>query len=266
MNVAVLMAVYSADSSVLFERALRSMIEQRLPSATNLRIYLGVDGPLPAHIERTIEHFQASLFAVVRNEKCLGLARTLNRLLERLDDEAYVFRMDSDDRSLPDRIQLQLEFMEANPEIGILGSSIVELYDGQTRGRVVHFAESPEQAREMICRRVPVAHPTVCIRRSVFARVPRYPEIANNEDIAMWFKCMGRGVKFSSLPEPLLEFSINSDFFVRRGREKALSEFRCYWQGIRSIWGANWRLLFPVFRLLFRLSPASVRRFFYRRR
>ncbi len=60
------------------------------------------------------EHFvrrnpRHGIHKTVRNESKLGLARSLNRLLDSLEDEDFVFRMDSDDYSHTDRISRQVE-------------------------------------------------------------------------------------------------------------------------------------------------------------
>ena len=39
-----------------------------------------------------------------------------------LSELKYVARMDADDISMPDRLEKQVEFMEANPGIGVCGT------------------------------------------------------------------------------------------------------------------------------------------------
>lgn len=264
MIVAVLMCVYHRDCPDRFRLAVQSILSQVVDSNTHVRVMLGIDGQLPSGLNRIVDEYAPKMHSLVYNEHQIGLGPTLNRLIECLTDEQYVFRMDADDYSCPNRISRQLQFMEANPDIDILGSAITECDARTGRRQVVRFASSPDEARTMICRRVPVAHPTVCFRRRVFDYVPGYPCRSWNEDIAMWFACVRAGLKFSNLDEPLLDFTVDENFFRRRGIRKALSEFACYVQGIYSLWGFNWRLVYPLLRFCMRVSPAPVKRIAYR--
>lgn len=261
--IAVLMAVYARDDPALFARALRSVLDQHLEREVQIRFYLGIDGPIAAALEAVIGANASRLHQIVRNPTSIGLAATLNRLIAARGSEAYFFRMDSDDYSLPHRFQSQLDFLAANPEIDIVGTDIVEVDTLAGTRRRVHFCDGPDHARRMICRRVPVAHPSVCMRAGVFDRVGGYPNRPGNEDIAMWFKCLRAGLRFGNVAEPLLEFSVAPTFWQRRGLDKSLGEFRAYTEGIHALWGWNWRLMFPFARLGLRLMPRTVKRVAY---
>ena len=100
-SIAVLMAVYAKDDSALFERALRSVLDQQLEPEVQMHIYLGVDGPITGELEAVIDECAGRLHRVVRNPASVGLAGTLNRLVAARGSEAYFFRMDADDYSLP---------------------------------------------------------------------------------------------------------------------------------------------------------------------
>jgi len=264
-NVGVFMTVYARDQPVAFERALLSMLHQQVSSTVDIRIYLGVDGPIGADIEAIIDKHKGSLFRVLRAKANVGLAAMLNRLIEARADELYYFRMDADDYSLPTRVQSQLSFLAQRPNVDIVGTDIIEVDPDGCR-RVVAFLDDPSRLKQFICFRPPVAHPTVCFRRRVFDVVPQYPMERGNEDIALWFECAANGLQFDNVHQPLLEFTVSKEFWQRRGFDKSWGEFRAYSRGILRLWGPHWRLLFPVIRLMVRLSPRRVSQFVYRLR
>jgi glycosyltransferase involved in cell wall biosynthesis len=261
--VGVLIAVYGLDDPTLFRRAIQSVLDQSTPAGISVRVYLGVDGPLSDTLEQVIREHEQQLFLVSRSESNIGLARTLNRLISQRGAEPFFFRMDADDVSLPGRFLAQLSHMAEHPQIDILGTAIVEEQTHSGARRVVQFARDPEDARKCIARRVPVAHPTVCLRARVLDTVQAYPTSRGNEDIAMWFECMQAGFTFDNLPAPLLLFTLGPSFWKRRSFDKAFSEFRCYIRGIYELEGLTWHYVYPLARLLIRLSPTAVSKWFY---
>ena len=263
--VATLMSVYAGDRPDQFSEALASVLQQELDSTVESRIYLGVDGPVPQALDRAIAQHADRLFLVFRADRNRGLARTLNALISHLHDEQFVFRMDADDIALPQRYRHQLEYMRRHPDIDILGTAITEFDEASGDERVVHFARGPEDAVARIHKRVPVAHPSVCIRRRVFSAIPGYPTHGTNEDVALWFECIARGFRFDNLTDSLLRYRVSDNFWKRRGVHKALSELTCYLRGIRAVRGPlTLDYLFPLMRFLLRLSPRFVSRLAYR--
>lgn len=263
LPVATLLCVYRGDDPALFTAAVRSVLDQEPGPgpAFESRLYLGVDGPLPEALEDAVAALAPRCHRVWRASANQGLARTLNALLQQLGDERYVFRMDADDLALPQRYRLQLAHLEAHPEIDILGTAITEVDEASGQTRTVHYAQGPDDAVARIHRRVPVAHPTVCIRRRVFDAVAGYPVRGTNEDVALWFECTRLGFRFDNLREPLLRYRITTAFWQRRGLKKARSELTCYLRGIHALHGVfTWRHVFPMLRFVLRVMPAAISR------
>lgn len=261
---AVLISVYKNDSVARFECALKSILDQDLPGEYDVRVYLGVDGPVCRDLEAVIDFFRPQIYRVVRSQSNEGLASTLNNLLRTLEDEQFIFRMDADDISSRARFRQQLDFLKAHPEVDILGTDIIENDVLTGSRRVIAFAFDHNDAVKKITRRVPVAHPTVCFRRRVFHAVPQYPSARGNEDVAMWFACLRKGLRFGNVHEPLLEFTVSTDFWSRRGFRKAWSEFVCYIIGTWRLHGLTWHYVFPIGRLFFRFLPSFISKFLYK--
>lgn len=262
-SIGVLMSVYVRDDPQLLKRALNSIFSQELPQGYALRLFLGVDGPIGPGLTEIIEKHRSQIFLLYTSPVNVGLAAVLNQLVSRRSDEEFYFRMDADDVSLPGRFMAQILHMEKHKDIDILGTDIVEVDVAAGTERVVSFCRGPENARRFIAKRVPVAHPTVCFRAHVFNKVPGYPTVHANEDIAMWFACMRAGFKFDNVPEVFLAFTISPNFWKRRSYEKAFYEFLCYMTGIRTLYGITWRYVYPLARLGVRLSPTFISKWMY---
>ncbi|WP_373476297.1 glycosyltransferase [Sphingorhabdus sp.] len=260
--VAVIMSTYAADDPHFLRRSINSLLTQSISSSIKINIYLGVDGPVSEEIKNVLKSFDSQLFKLVFFENNRGLAYVLNDLIGLLETEQLVFRMDSDDVSHPTRLRKQIDFMQQNSSVDILGTAIVEICeDGLSR--IVSFPEDHESAKSSMFWRTPVAHPTVCVRKRVFEKLGGYPTDSLNEDIALWFRAAKAGFRFSNLSEPLLSFTIGPDFWQRRGLLKAWGEFKCYVKGIYLNDGLSWKIAIPLVRLLFRLGPNSLKKFGY---
>lgn len=263
--IAVLMSVYRQDDPDLFDKALVSVVEQRLPDGVESRLFLGVDGPIGDDLRRVIDSHRGKVFRLHERAENGGLATILNELLALTSDEDYLFRMDADDRSLPDRFAHQIAFLDGHQDIDILGTAIIEHDVATDRRRIVRFAQDPIAARRDMPKRPPLAHPTACFRRRVFETVGGYPSVPFSEDIALWFKCLEAGFRFDNLPEPLYEFTIGPNFWKRRSFQKAWGEYCAWSRGTHRLNGPTWRQVFPLARLLMRIGPRRVQQLLYAR-
>jgi len=259
---AVIMSVYKNDKPDLLKRALTSVIKQTYPSE-KVRIYLGIDGEIPQESESVIAGCDA-VYKCLRNEKNIGLGPTLNKLVNMLEDEAFVFRMDADDVSLPNRFEAQINYMLENTGVDILGTAIIEVSEsGEELGRRTYPREN---IKRYIARGAPVAHPTVCFRRKVFEKINYSSTIRLNEDILLWFQALQNGFCIDNLPDAIYGFSVDGAFFKRRNYKKSFGEFCIYMRGVWSLHKITWLYIFPLARLISRLLPEGMIKAAYRSR
>lgn len=263
--VAVIMTLHEADSLPLFDVALASITAQDY--AGDIRIYLCVDGPLPETHEAWLATNAAAFHQVLRNPENLGLARSLNRLIDALEDEEFVFRMDGDDISLPHRFRKQAEFMRANPTYDLIGCQVEDIDEA---GRHLGWRPFPVNAADThltLRRLLPVAHPTFCIRRAMLHDPKiRYPDAHLCEDLAFLVILSERGRIIANHPEVLFQWRTGARFFARRHDwRRGWAELRWYLRAVRAAGRLlSPELVFPVARFVLRLLPGPVLRVIYR--
>ncbi|MDX5986615.1 glycosyltransferase [Sphingomonas echinoides] len=258
--VGVIMATYGGDRADRLERAITSIVAQEGLEHLQVRLYIGVDGPVGDEIGAVLTRWEPHSAIIIRRFPVnRGLAPVLNDLIAGLSDEPFVFRMDADDVAHPLRLRTQLEYLLANADVDILGSAITECgADGQRR--TVNYPLSHEEIVRALFWRNPIAHPTVCFRRRVLDGTGGYPVQNLSEDLAMWFLCAQRGYRFANLPQQLLDFTVGADFWKRRSVQRAWREYLVWTRGVWALHGTSWRLAGPVARLAFRLAPEWLRR------
>ncbi|RYY39140.1 MAG: glycosyltransferase [Chitinophagaceae bacterium] len=121
-----------------------------------------------------------------------------------------IVRFDADDLCAPERLHVQWELMQRNPQLVIAGTA-VEYVDAH--GTPVFSWQPPAydhaQLLEVLPRTCPFIHSSVVYRRSAVLAAGGYPEGAHTfEDHLLWTKLLptGRGL---NLPEPLLQVRLN---------------------------------------------------------
>lgn len=253
MSVSILLPVYNGDRADHFDEALRS-IESQTGCSEAIHIYLGIDGPLSAELESVVRNHLPHIHRIVRHHRNVGPTRNMNSLLSIMDDERFIFRMDADDVSAHDRLAKQIAFMDASPDIAILGSAIEEFDEDSGASRIRTFPTDPDGMPKSLCIACPLAHPAVCIRPEVFEAIGPYPDM-RGQDIAMWFEAVRRGYRISNLAEPLLRLRVSRGFLERRSwLGRAWPEFKIYMRGIWRLHGITWRYIYPIARLTLRLA------------
>ena len=134
---------------------------------------------------------------------------TLNALLDAARGK-YVARMDADDRMLKDRLRTQVDYMEAHPEIDLLGGGM--LYIGEQSG--FHMPDVVGRAVSVadLLKRNVFYHPTVMMRRATMqAHGLRYDrEFIYAEDYRLWMVMAREGLHLENLSILLGEYRVTS--------------------------------------------------------
>ena len=125
----------------------------------------------------------------------------------------YLARMDADDYSYPTRLQKQVEYLEAHPEIDIVSSHVRHAGDPDTQQGYARHIDwlngliTPEEHYRARFQDQPLANPAALLRRSVFEQVGPYAEGDFPEDYEFWLRCLHAGHRMAKLPEVLLDWN-----------------------------------------------------------
>jgi glycosyltransferase involved in cell wall biosynthesis len=146
-------------------------------------------------------------FTYIRPEKRIGLAGSLNLGIAASKGK-YIARFDSDDICIIERFALQSEFLDKNPEIGIVGG-FMEIVDEE--GVLIGLRNYPITHKEIQKKFIfsnALAHPTVMIRKSALSISGREydPAFKFAEDLELWLGLLNKGVMFANLPVVLVRY------------------------------------------------------------
>lgn len=140
---------------------------------------------------------------LVLRDRNSGLASCLNAGIGLARGE-YIARMDADDRAVPGRLQLQVAFLDAHPEIAILGGGAhVVSEEGAVLG-VLERRETHEELCAVIFKENPFIHPTVMARRAVLQALGGYDvTMRRGQDYDLWLRAY-RQYRLHNLLVPLV--------------------------------------------------------------
>ena len=137
-----------------------------------------------------------------------GLVATLGTGLERCRGE-YVARMDADDLMRRERLALQVDALDRDPQLAAVGAHVrffprAGMSDGlRAYERWLNSVDSPARLRAEAFVESPVAHPTLLIRRSVLAAVG-YRDRGWPEDYDLVLRLLAAGHEIGVVPRRLL--------------------------------------------------------------
>jgi glycosyltransferase involved in cell wall biosynthesis len=211
--VSVILPVYNGVKTV--RRAVESILFQTYP---NFELIVINDGSKD-ETTSILTSFHDERIRVLHQEN-RGLVLSLNRGIKEANGQ-YIARMDADDFAMPDRLKKQVEFMENNPAVGVLGTAAKIVYSDGTQ-RVRHRPLDTSSIRKNIVKICPFCHSSVMIRRKVFNEVGTYDASKDGskkllvEDYDLWVRVLAAGYDLANLPDVLMTYYREPDSILRR--------------------------------------------------
>ena len=210
IKISVLLPVYNAEKYI--SEAVASILSQ---TYTNFELIILDDGSTDRSMS-IIQGFNDSRIRIASNESNSGLIYTLNKGLKLAKGE-YIARMDADDISLPTRFEKQVEFLDAHPEVGVLGTNY-ETFGKESKKsnlfclnneiRVVKYFENP------------ICHPSVMIRKAVIEanNIAYRNDFLHMEDWGFWMD-LSKHTELRNLPETLLKYRLEGQNITVKNHE-----------------------------------------------
>lgn len=199
----VILPAYNAEAYL--EPAVQSVIQQSFEDFELIIIDDGSKDRTPKILEAIDDH----RVRVIRHECNVGLIAGLNEGIKAARGK-YIARMDADDICEQSRFHRQIDFLEAHPEIGVLGTAISVIDEqGLPRGTFV-MPVTPTDVQWAIPILCPLAHPSVMMRTDLVRRVGGYSAAAvHAEDYDLWYR-LSSLTQLANLSDPLLRLRKHS--------------------------------------------------------
>lgn len=188
--------VYNAEKYI--HNAITSILKQ---SYSDFELIITDDGSKDNSID-IIRQFNDSRITLIEDGDNCGLPYRLNQITSLASGE-YIARMDADDIMHVDRLATQLKYMQANPNVDVIGTSIY-VVDGENRiiGKRKSMTISEDSMSSF---KVVFIHPTIFGRTKWFKSNPYNINALRIEDLELWYRTIDKST-FRNLDTPMLYY------------------------------------------------------------
>lgn len=215
---------------------IKSILKQ---TYSNFELIIIDDGSTDNTIEEVMKFNDPRIKLIVDCENH-GISYRLNQQID-LAKGKYFVRMDGDDLMFPDRVEKEVAYLEAYPDVDVVGSGAVIIDDdnniiGQRRGCNSHkcikdYVTTPR-----------FIHPTVCGRVEWFRKFKYKEEYNGVEDCNLWLRGAVEDSSYYTIQMPLI-FYRDPEIFKLRTYLRRLAQARKMFWSERKIIRSN-RFLF----------------------
>lgn len=200
-QVSVLTPVYNTKPQYLRE-CIESILNQTFKDFEFLILN---DSPENKEIENIIKEYAKhdNRIKYYKNDKNLGIAQSRNRLLELAKGE-YLAIFDHDDISLPDRLEKQVAYLNANPFVGVVSGWLQ--YIGE-RNKIEKRPEYDTEIKICLTDNNYIVHTASMIRKSVLIdNNIKYEEYYSPAEDYQLFARLIPITHFYNIQEPLVKY------------------------------------------------------------
>jgi glycosyltransferase involved in cell wall biosynthesis len=152
-------------------------------------------------------------FRYYKTEKRLGLSKSLNFGIS-ISKYDLIARFDSDDICFLNRLELQINYLNRNNHIDVLGGAMQIINNLEEVKSIRLYPTETNKIRRGMQIDCSIAHPTVIFKKQLVTDHGGYDEnFIYCEDVDLWLRWLNNGVIFSNLDVPLIKF--RQDDYIR---------------------------------------------------
>jgi glycosyltransferase involved in cell wall biosynthesis len=211
-KVSVLMPVYNAEKYVRV--AIESILDQTF---RDFEFIIIDDGSTDSSAD-IIRSYHDPRILFLENSANVGIVVSLNTGLAMAQGD-YIARMDADDISIPIRLEKQVDFLNHNERVGVVGSAVRIINPEGKTSRIGVFPQDDSLIRWTMCFTSPFAHGSIMMRREIVMKEGGYPA-SPAEDFNLWEQ-LSCTTSFANLPNVLLCLRRHEESLVSSSRNRA---------------------------------------------
>ena len=218
-KISVLLPMWNTKLTYL-QKAVDSILAQTF---TDFELIVLNDSPDNDSLKDLISAYDDKRIKYHENPINLGIAKSYNRLVD-LAGGKYVAMMNHDDISQPERLEKQSDFLDNNPEVGLVGSAYKKF------GEINRYktVENPLKHNDIVATllfKSPIHHPTIMFRRELMKdNGIRYDENFVSLNDRKLYVDFAKVCKLTNMPDILYRYRFHKDMVSKRLKNKIQAE------------------------------------------
>ena len=199
----------SCSEKYLLKKSINSILNQ---SFKNWRLFLVDDASLDKEVDKYLINLEKNYanIKVFRNKKKLGLTQSLINLYPFIESE-FIARLDSGDEWDFDKLKLQVDYLNSNKEVGLIGTQVRFLVESGEIVRNSSFPTSFKVIRENCCNNIGLfSHSSILFRfnSDIFYKKIYY----YSQDLDLYLQFISNNITIVNMDKTLCSilFSSNS--------------------------------------------------------
>ena len=198
--ITVLMPVYNAAPFVA--AAITSILEQTF---TDFELIIVNDGSTDGSSAVISAFLDPRIRTITQVNQ--GISAALNTGLALARGE-FIARQDADDLSLPERLEKQVAYLRAHPDVGLLGTWATIIDKEGVQLDTLEHATDDDGIRFALLFDTPFVHASAMFRKSLINEIGGYdPDTAIFEDHNLWSR-MIQSTRGANIPEHLMKYRL----------------------------------------------------------
>lgn len=211
-KVSVIMGVYNCEKTL--KESIDSIIKQ---TYTDWELIICDDKSSDNSYDLCLKYANdySSKIKLLKNDKNMRLSYTLNKCIQVATGE-YIARMDADDIALPNRLFVQVDYLDRHKDVAWVGSA-VNLVDDNGKWGTRYQKENPTKFD--IYMHNHFVHPSVMLRKEALVAVKGYTvskATRRGQDYDLWCKLSSQGFVGKNLREILLNYREDRNSFSKK--------------------------------------------------
>lgn len=254
--ISIIMATYNCEKTV--EKAIDSILAQTYDDWVMIICDDGSSDRTLEILHRYAEDYPGR-FLILRNEENKKLPYSLNRCIRAAKTE-LIARMDGDDWCHPERLQKQIDYLMAHPEVDLVGTG-VSVWNGEKQ--VSSIIKTPYPTPETMTRANAFSHATIMTYKRVYDALGGYdedPMVLRVEDVDLWCRFLAAGFQGYNLPDELYMILEDDNAAKRRTFRARLNSARTRNRGYRLMGFRGWVCIKPYLIVLKAFVPIGIYR------
>lgn len=246
-EISIIMGVYNCEGTVV--ESIESILCQ---TYQNFEFIICDDGSTDstASVVKEFADKYPDKIVFISNGTNKGLNYTLNHCLQ-IAKGKYIARMDADDKSLPNRLEVEHDFLENHEEFAIV-SSALDIYDDDGIWGKRVFKPEPQPLDIMLSNTF--SHSACMVRKEAYDKVGGYTDekrLMRVEDYHLWVKMYAAGYRGCNLEQVLYLYRDDRDSYSKR---KLKYRFNSYYVSMIAIKTFN----LPKYYYIYKLSTIII--------